>query len=74
MFLKHRGFAYFPIIRGGNLCDPSAFAHKAIDRRSLFFLRPEMRLVANVRSGSNLQEYSSVKILINYNNNLIIYR
>ena len=36
-FLKHRGFAYFPIIRGGNLCDPSALAHKAIERRSLFF-------------------------------------
>lgn len=73
MFLKHRRFAYFPITRGGNLCDPLAFAYKAIDKRSLFFLRLEIRLVANVRSGSNLQEYSSVKILINYNNNLIIF-
>lgn len=55
MCLKHRGFAYFPIIKGGNLCDPSAFAHKAIERRSLFFFRPERRLVASVLSGSNLQ-------------------
>ena len=55
IFLKHRGFAYFPIIRGGNLCDPLAFAHRATERRSLFFLRPERRLVASVRSGSNLK-------------------
>ena len=54
MFLKHRGFAYFPIIRGGNLCDPLAFAHRATERRSLFFLRPERRLEASVRSGSSL--------------------
>jgi len=54
MFLKHWGFSYFPIIKGGSLCDPSAFAHKATDRRSLFFLRPKRRLVANVRSGSSL--------------------
>ena len=54
MFLKHRGFLYFPIIKEGSLCDLSAFAHKTIDRRSLFFLRSERRLVANVRSGSSL--------------------
>jgi hypothetical protein len=56
-FLKHRGFAYLPIIKGGSLCDPSAFAHKATHSRSLLFLRPESRFVANVRSGSNLKEY-----------------
>ena len=54
MFLKHLGLAYLPIIKGFNLCDLLALAHKAIERRSLFFLRPERRLVANVRSGSNL--------------------
>jgi len=48
--------AYLPIIKGGSLCDPSAFAHKATERRSLFFLCPESRFVANVRSGSNLKE------------------
>lgn len=73
MFLKHRGFAYFPIIRGGNLCDPSAFAHKAMDRRSLFFLRPERRLVANVRSGSSLQS-ALVKMIINDNINCNLIR
>ena len=51
---EHRGFANFPIIKGFSLCDPSAFAHKATERRSLFFLRPAIRCVANVRSGSNL--------------------
>src|SRR5215204_4170614 len=56
MFLKHRGFAYFPIIKGGNLCDPSAFEHKATESHSLFFFRPERRLVASVRSGSSLQK------------------
>ena len=54
IFLKHRGFVNFPIIKGFSLWDPSAFAHKAIERRSLFFLRPEIRFVASVRSGSNL--------------------
>ena len=44
----------FPIIKGFSLWDPSAFAHKAIERRFLFFLRPEIRFVASVRSGSNL--------------------
>ncbi len=53
MFLKHRGFAHFLIINGFNLCDPSAFEHKAIEMRSLFFLRPERRFVASVQSGSN---------------------
>ena len=61
MFLKHCGFAYFLIIKGGNLCDPLAFAHRATDRRSLFFLRPKRRLVASVRSGSNLQRIFSKK-------------
>ena len=56
MFLKHRGFAYFSIIKGGNLCDPSAFAHKATERRSLFFLRPERHLVANVQLDFSLQK------------------
>ena len=37
IFLKHRGFANLPIIKGSNLCEPSAFAHKVIERRSLFF-------------------------------------
>jgi hypothetical protein len=55
MCLKHRGFAYLPIIKGFSLCDPSAFEHKATERRSLHFLRPERRRVANVRSGSNLK-------------------
>ena len=64
MFLKHRGFAYLPIIRRGSLCDPSAFAHKAIERRSLFFLRLERRFVANVRSGSSLKKV--LKIKLNY--------
>ena len=53
-FLKHRGLAYLPITKGFSLCDPSAFVHKAIERRSLFFLRPERRRDANVRSGSSL--------------------
>jgi hypothetical protein len=39
--LKHRGFLYFPIINGFNLCDPSELTHKAIESLSLFFLRPE---------------------------------
>ena len=54
MFLKHLGLAYLPITKGFNLCDLSALVYKAIERRSLFFLRPERRFVANVRSGSNL--------------------
>jgi hypothetical protein len=54
MFLKHQGFLYFLIIKGDSLCDLSAFAHKATNRRSLFFLRPERRLVANIQSGSSL--------------------
>jgi len=56
--LKHRGFAYLPIIKGFSLSDPSEFAHKAIERRSLFFFRPEILCVANVRSGSKLKEIS----------------
>ncbi len=69
-FLKHLGFAYLPIIKGGNLCDPSAFEHKAIERRSLLFLRPERRFVASVRSGSNLQKYQMINrigVIINKN-------
>lgn len=54
MFLKHLGFPNFPITNGFNLCDPSAFVHKAIESLSLFFLRPESLFVANVLSGSNL--------------------
>jgi hypothetical protein len=66
-FLKHLGFAYLPIIKGGNLCDPSAFAHKATERRSLLFLRPERRFVASVLSGSNLQKYQMINKKINKN-------
>ena len=54
IFLKHLSLANFPIIKGGSLYDLSTFAYKAIERRSLFFLRPERHLVANVLSGSNL--------------------
>ena len=42
------------MIKGGSLCEPSALVHKAIERRSLFFLCPERRFVAKVLSGSNL--------------------
>ncbi len=54
IFLKHLGLANFSIIKGDSLCDPSIFAYKAIERRFLFFLHPERRLVANILSGSNL--------------------
>jgi hypothetical protein len=54
MFLKHLGLANFPIIKGDNLCEPSAFAYKAIESRSLFFLHLERRLVTKVLSSSNL--------------------
>jgi hypothetical protein len=43
--------------KGFNLCEPSAFEHNAIERRSLFTLRPARRLVASVWSGSNLKKY-----------------
>uniref|UniRef100_U9SJ26 Uncharacterized protein n=1 Tax=Rhizophagus irregularis (strain DAOM 181602 / DAOM 197198 / MUCL 43194) TaxID=747089 RepID=U9SJ26_RHIID len=46
MFLKQQGFLKFPMIKGFNLCDPSAFAYNAIERHSLFTLRLENRFVA----------------------------
>ena len=42
------------MIKEGSLCELSALVHKAIERRSLFFLRPERRFVAKVLSSSNL--------------------
>src|SRR5437660_1578571 len=36
-FLKQRGFAYFPMISGSSLWEPSALAHSTIDRRFFFF-------------------------------------
>ena len=54
IFLKYLRLAYLPITKGGNLCDLSAFAYKAIERYSLLFLHPESHLIANVLSGSNL--------------------
>jgi hypothetical protein len=41
MFLKQRGLSNFPMIKGFNLCEPSAFAHNAIERRSLLTLRQQ---------------------------------
>ena len=55
-FLKQQGFLYLPITRGLILCEPSAFAHNAMERRSIFFLHPESLCVASVRSGSNLHK------------------
>ena len=61
MFLKQHGFLNFPMIKGFNLCEPSAFAYNATERYSLFTLYPVRRLVASVRLGSNLQTYKISK-------------
>ena len=48
MFLKQRGLLNFLMIKGFNLCELSAFAYNATERRSLFILRLARRLVASV--------------------------